>query len=526
MRENETTNQDEAQGRTRHRFWFWLGCLALLGAFVVLALNFSGKSAWDNYRRQWEAKGERFDFASFVPKAVPAGQNFALAPIVATSYAANLDAEGNKISPPNTNVVDRLKLEIYGDNRLVEMPTNGTGSWARKTTSDLKVWQNYYRALADKTNQFPVPLQASPSPAADVLLALSMYDSVVEELRVAGRLPDSRFPLNYDSDRPFDILLPHLAMLKRCSQMLRLRTLAELQNSQSGQALDDVKLMLRLTESIRTEPFLISHLVRIAMEQITLQPVWEGLAEHKWSDAQLAELNQELAKLDFLADYEFSMRGERAMSIATVEHLRRKRDFQEMSGSGGSDNDNPVPNLGRVAFHLVPSSVFYQNELAIARMHQQYLLPIVDADRHIASPETARQAGSAIEGLRIHWSPNNVIACMLLPALENTVKKYAYAQSSVDLARVACALERCRLAQGNYPETLDALSPPFIEKVPHDLINGQPLHYRRTDDGSFLLYSVGWNETDDGGQSAFTKNGRLDNSNGDWIWPGAAERSE
>ena len=50
------------------------------------------------------------------------------------------------------------------------------------------------------------------------------------------------------------------------------------------------------------------------MLQITLQPIYEGLAEHQWSDAQLAELDAELAKLDFLADYELSMRGERAFA--------------------------------------------------------------------------------------------------------------------------------------------------------------------------------------------------------------------
>ena len=88
---------------------------------------------------------------------------------------------------------------------------------------------------------------------------------------------------------------------------------------------------------------------------------------------------------------------------------------------------------------------------------------------------------------------------MLLPRIGNAVKKFAYAQTSVDLARVAIALERYRLAHGEYPESLDALAPQFMEKVPHDIIGGQPLHYRRTDDGQFVLYSVGWNETDDGG---------------------------
>ena len=52
----------------------------------------------------------------------------------------------------------------------------------------------------------------------------------------------------------------------------------------------------------------------------------------------------------------------------------------------------------------------------------------------------------------------------------------------------------------NILESLDALAPQFIETIPHDIIGGQPLHYRRTEDGQFVLYSVGWNETDDGGR--------------------------
>ena len=63
------------------------------------------------------------------------------------------------------------------------------------------------------------------------------------------------------------------------------------------------------------------------MLNIALQPVWEGLQDHKWSDAQLVELDQELGKLDFLADYEFSMRSERASMLATIDYLRRTRDF-------------------------------------------------------------------------------------------------------------------------------------------------------------------------------------------------------
>jgi hypothetical protein len=87
-----------------------------------------------------------------------------------------------------------------------------------------------------------------------------------------------------------------------------------------------------------------------------------------------------------------------------------------------------------------------------------------------------------------------------------------------NLGQVVCALERYRMAHGNFPETLDALVPQFIEKLPHDIIGGQPLKYRRADDGKFLLYSIGWNETDDDGQVVRNKDGSVDMVNGDWVW--------
>ena len=85
-------------------------------------------------------------------------------------------------------------------------------------------------------------------------------------------------------------------------------------------------------------------------------------------------------------------------------------------------------------------------------------------------------------------------------------------QTLVNEAFMACGLERYRLAHGQYPETLEALVPQFAENVPHDIVGGQPLKFHRSSDGRFVLYSVGWNQKDDGGvpgQSA---------SEGDWVW--------
>jgi hypothetical protein len=98
-------------------------------------------------------------------------------------------------------------------------------------------------------------------------------------------------------------------------------------------------------------------------------------------------------------------------------------------------------------------------------------------------------------------------------------KQVAHAQSEADLAMVACALERYRLALGQYPVELSALVPRFASTLPHDIINGQPLKYHRTDNGRFILYSIGWNEKDDGGVVATKGNPpHADNDQGDWVW--------
>ncbi len=66
-------------------------------------------------------------------------------------------------------------------------------------------------------------------------------------------------------------------------------------------------------------------------------------------------------------------------------------------------------------------------------------------------------------------------------------------------------------AKGSYPERLAELGVP----LPMDVIGGQPLRYLRTPEGGYVLYSLGWNGTDEGGQP-----GSGDDAirRGDWVW--------
>ena len=79
---------------------FGLACLVTLIALFYAEEDWRGWHAWNKFKREWEAKGEKFDFADFVPPPVPDDQNFALTPIVFTSYGQMLTREG-KMIPQN-----------------------------------------------------------------------------------------------------------------------------------------------------------------------------------------------------------------------------------------------------------------------------------------------------------------------------------------------------------------------------------------------------------------------------------------
>jgi hypothetical protein len=112
---------------------------------------------------------------------------------------------------------------------------------------------------------------------------------------------------------------------------------------------------------------------------------------------------------------------------------------------------------------------------------------------------------------------------LLLPALGKVTQKAAQAQTVVNQAILACALERYRMDKGHFPEKLEDLAPQTISHLPHDVISGEPFHYRRANDQAYVLYSVGWNQRDDGGKPG---GALFDEKEGDWVWSSSIEKSD
>src|SRR5688500_18460202 len=67
----------------------------ILSAFILLLLliaafyleeNWRGKRAWEKYRTEMEAKGERFELRELIPKNIPPEQNMGMHPLLAPLF--------------------------------------------------------------------------------------------------------------------------------------------------------------------------------------------------------------------------------------------------------------------------------------------------------------------------------------------------------------------------------------------------------------------------------------------------------
>jgi hypothetical protein len=489
---------------------FFAVCLVTLIALFYAAENWRGKRAWEMFRHEQEARGERFDVVSFAPPPVPDEQNFAMAPLIKPVFDFARTPEGLRWR--DTNGYSRL-LNIRPD---LEDDANRTagfiGEIEEGTFTDLEAARVFYQG---NTN-YPQPARAGTA-AESVLVALGRFDVELKELHDAVARPASRFPLEYGHEMPVSILLPHLNVLKQMGLCLQLRATARLESGLSQPALEDARLIFRVADSIHDEPCVISQIVRGVVAGMGLQVLREGLVRHAWSDAQLGEFQKQLHAIDLLPGLKKALRAELGMDIVTIDWCRRRSlEFDpELLLL-----NRPTNFVEAVQVHLMPympDGWYYQSMLAVARLYQPCVLGAVDESAHRIFPDLSDKAEPIIRSM--NRSPRNVFPRLLLPGLGKASSRVARLQFLMEAGMVACALDRYRLINGGLPESLSALTPQFIATIPKDLVDVRALHYRKRGDG-YLVYSVGWNMADDGGEvvSISGEKPSVDARKGDWVW--------
>jgi hypothetical protein len=436
-----------------------LAILATLAAIFYAEEDWRGKRAWENCKRELEAKGAVLDWDKYIPPPVPDDQNFFKAPKMQQWFVKN----------PNATT-----------NELMMLVTNKD-----KTVT-----------ITDKT-------------AAENFLAWSdQFQPDFELMRKALKRPYAR--MDGDYTKPYEIPIANFVNVRAVAQALAQRAKCDLLLGRADQALNELTLLddsRRLMERAPTgKPItLVDAMVNVAITGLYANTIADGLQKHAWQEPQLAALQKQLAEINLIPFVFDALQEESAGLCRTAEIVWISKMFDMRSYTKWTEK----VRLWR--WWLWPRGWTYQNMVNVAVLGQKPLEGF-DLTHDTVAPQKFDKATCEVGKLIRPQSPYKLLAAIAIPNYSKALQTLARDQTLVNEAQIVCALERYRLVHGEYPETLDMLVPQFIEKLPHDLIGGGPLHYRRTADGKFLLYSVGWNETDDGG----TASDKMDQ--GDWVW--------
>ncbi len=220
---------------------------------------------------------------------------------------------------------------------------------------------------------------------------------------------------------------------------------------------------LHLARSVRREPALISHLVHIACTAVSLRSLEQTLSATPLTDEQLVRVDRMLTEAGAACDFTQALVSERCYKIEFI------RNPSQMSGARGRTASIPV--LGRVG---------------LADM-LDYMAACIEASELPLDQRVARfrRIGEELEDMGFL----HVLVKALAPALSRVAELDLRFQADIDMARTAVAIERFRLNKGTLPRDLATLAPDYLDQVPIDPFDGQPIRYRRTKPG-YRLYSV------------------------------------
>jgi len=354
------------------------------------------------------------------------------------------------------------------------------------------------------------------TPAADYLRWGDQFTPAFDEVRAALKRPYALIPGDYSE--PYFFPIPNFVTMRWLAQSLAQRVQCHLLLGEPEKAIPDLTLIhdsCRILEHIPSgRPMtLVEAMINVAITGLYTDTIKEGLRSHCWSEPDLATLQAQFKEINLGPYLNEAFRDEEANTV----RLGERANFEKLLTGELFGYDQKKSFLERteshLSFGLLPQGWIFQN-LTFAVEQNQRLIDSLDQSGEQVYPQKIDRATSETVSALKHHSIFHLLANIAIPNFTKALQTYAHNQTVANEGQIVCALERYRLAHGTYPETLDALIPQFMDQIPTDLIGGGPLHYHRTDDGKFLLYSIGWNETDDGGTPGTLK----DAKQGDWVW--------
>lgn len=351
-------------------------------------------------------------------------------------------------------------------------------------------------------------------------------------------------------------VFPNFVPIRRTAQALHTAAINDLHRGDLGAALENLEAMQGCVRLYADEPILVNYMIRVALIGLSSDACWDALQEDGWTEPQLARLQKMCQSNTIFRQMPNALAVERAARLHSMNWFASHRyqawidryaDLHKAFGSKPAELDTASWN-GRWrqwVFHPTWSYAWRaQDELDYLKYSQQELDILREAVQrgswvHWQKRQAELRANYRrppadwrfYRALPLHDRMSEIIGGPRVERPECPYPNFSKAWFATaknltqhEMVKTVIALKRHQRREGKLPKDLAALVPAFLEAMPRDFMDGQPLRYRLNPDGSFVLYSVGENAQDEGGDSRLSESGeiqrRTDSWSGrDWVWP-------
>ncbi|MDI1312965.1 hypothetical protein [Prosthecobacter sp.] len=491
--------------------------LWLFITFVTLVVllyawtNWSGRRRWAATKAMLEREGETLDFRKLLPETPPDAQNLlAIEPLRGITEA--IDHDESKGAPgAKRRAVEKMQWEG-------KAPVSSgveTGEVA-----DMQAWVKFLR----EAKYLDLPEESS-KPGKDVLTALDATFPLLKQL--ADLAPQRRAaiftPGLRERELPemlFSLSLRHYTAEQTLTRALCLRARAAIDARQGAEAARCLLAAEKMGLGCAAEPLLIGFLVGNATKAMTNEGIWLGLRENVFAEEDLRMLYQTLGTHNLDKTLLQAFRGEMATGLNALEYLQEVAGGRKKPGKDVADAIANLKGLSLNGFRALPGGLFDHWKSVTAEQEWKHIIAPLQTGGIAAAVKSADGISedlNAKQNFLLH--PDYIMARMVVPAFIGISKSALFVQARERQVLAAIALERFYLKHAKYPAALQELVPEFATSVPLDPSDGKEVRYHTTPAGRYMLWCVGFDGKDDGGQ--IKKNTRtMKNPDylGDWTW--------
>ncbi|MCK4850026.1 MAG: hypothetical protein KAT11_01685 [Phycisphaerae bacterium] len=313
---------------------------------------------------------------------------------------------------------------------------------------------------------------------------LAENHEMLKLLQQAVAMEHCRYSLDFTEG--IALVLPDIGRARSAAWLLCLKAILHAENDEPDLATESINLALGVANSFAKEPIIISQLVRGTCQAMAVSSLERVLQGTQLTDEQLAKLATALAAAEDTQAMLRAIAGERCL-VSDV--FSRPDEISQIATMTGSE----IPLAGPLFLLYRASGLLEQDHLCYLELKTRYVEAL-----ELPLPKRL-QAAKAVGDEVPNLPKYRVLTRALFPALSRTVQIDIVNIARLRTCLAAVAAQRYRLTYGKLPERLSQLVPAYLDAVPEDPFDGQPLRYKKLAEG-YVVYSIGHDGKDDGGK--------------------------